>query len=74
MPKSIPEGHYQDQNGEFQKDRRTISKERRTPRNESIDEDRRNRRRRITDLEFRKHEADQQIKEALETFAEEHNL
>lgn len=73
MSASVPEGYYLDIDGELQQDRRSTSNERREPRPDAYDGDRRSRRRRKTDLNLRKREADRQIEEALDTFAEEHN-
>ena len=72
MSTIVPEGYFRDSTGELLKDRRIPSPDRRSPRSSAYDGDRRNRLRRRTDLVHQKREADQQIEEALETFAEEH--
>ena len=72
MSDSIPQGFYRDSNGQLQKDRRQTSYDRRSKHNSHYDGDRRNLRRRKTDFALQEREAEQQIKDALETFAVEH--
>lgn len=73
MSNSIPEGFYKDAAGNLQQDRRGKSEERRLNRKEFSDGDRRNRMRRASDNAFLEKEHQQQIDDALENFAEEHD-
>jgi hypothetical protein len=72
VPNSIPEGFFKDNDGNLQQERRGKSQERRLNRKEVADGDRRNRMRRVSDEAFLEKEHHQQIEEALEDFAEEH--
>ena len=73
MSDSIPEGSYLDNDGNLQEDRRGERQERRTNRKEYSDSDRRNRQRRASDAAFLEREHQQEIEDALEDFAEEHD-
>lgn len=68
MSKQIPEGYYQDKNGELKPDRRKQKKDRRN-RSGEVDGDRRNMKRRKSDIEFLKREHEREIEDALEEFA-----
>ena len=72
MSTKVPEGYFRDTTGELKKDRRSLSLDRRGSRTSAYDGDRRNRERRKTDFANKKREADRQIEDALEVFAEEH--
>ena len=73
MSNSIPEGFFKDSDGNLLQDRRGQSQERRLNRKEFSDGDRRNRMRRASDNATLEKEHQQQIEEALEDFAEEHD-
>jgi hypothetical protein len=72
VPNSTPEGFFKDSDGNLQEDRRGQRQERRLNRKEYSDGDRRNLQRRASDDAFLEREHHQQIKDALEDFAEDH--
>lgn len=72
MSKPIPDGYYQDKQGELKPDRRKKQKDRRI-RSSDFDDDRRNKMRRKSDAQFLKREHKREIEDALEEFAEDHD-
>lgn len=71
MTDEIRPGYYQDEFGEWQKDRR-VGRERRRSSAEFPHRDRRTAGRRKADLDFIERDTRQQIQEALDDFAAEH--
>jgi hypothetical protein len=72
VTEEIKPGHFKDTNGEWQEERRS-GRDRRSATMEFPHRDRRTMGRRKADMEFLERDTRQQIEEALEDFAAEHN-